>query len=388
MWRKTVLIVVTGLLIGAGAALLAEGRHVSESRADKMVRLDVVIGSSAVVEARVVSEGKLAPIPESDNAVYVDRVAIEGVLFVAKSPAPITGGPFEVPTPPLGEVVMTELAGDVAGVAGGSRIPSLCESVEPGEPVILLLGYRPVAEGLPETELPAEAQISPWFIGAAAVLRDGKLVFLGPDGEWMTEQFGWVVGPGEDPVDVLVAWVAERDAEKLGASPGSISQRFAEAWRQHHPTREDLWRDTPPERRFLDPEETPPDVFTKLVETNVVVDVDPAVLRDDVYLVVRTPLGLMHTARLAAGSHPAPVFSRPSEPWEIVIARDGWGDDGVVVATVAPEMWEGSVGVMLHVTPEAVAALDDPGLAPVDGIAERFDDIHEWISAVDKVLKD
>lgn len=387
MWRKALVIVVMGLLLGAGAALLVEGRHLSETRTDKMARLDVGIGSSAVVEARVVSVGEPARIPESDFAMYVDRVAIDRVLFVADGPALVAGGRFDVPKPPLGEVVMTELAGDVTGVHGGSRIPSLFESVEPGEPVILLLGYRPVVEGRAETRKPPAAQSSPWFIGAAAQLRDGRLVFLGPDGGWMTEQFAWVVEPGEDPVDVLVAWVAERDAAKLGAGPGPISKRFADAWRQRHPTREDLWRNTPPEHRILDPEETPPDVFATLVETNVVVDVDPAARRDAVYLVVRTPLGLMHSARLTEGSHPAPVFSLPDSPWEIVVARDEWGEDGVVVATVAPEVWEGAVGVMLHIPPEAVAALDDPSLAPVDGIIERFDDVHQWISAVDKALR-
>ncbi|NIA25061.1 MAG: hypothetical protein GWP04_05775 [Gammaproteobacteria bacterium] len=381
--RKKTLLVVVGLIVGGVAAAVIARGQVAQPQVDKMARLDVVIGSSAIVEAHVESVNAPKRVPETDFTVYVDQVLVERVLFVAKSPSTFSGGPFPVPSPPTGRVLMTELAGDAPGVPGGSRIPSHFEGLDPAESVILLLGYRPVVGELPETRLPEAARGTPWHIGNAAVVRDGKLEFLGPNGGWMTEQFSWVVQPGEDPVDVLVTWVAEKDAERLGAPPGPISQRFAAARREHDAARADLWRQTPVEHRLLDPEETPSEEFAKLVETNVVVEVDPAARRDDMFLVVRTPFGLAHAARLSGGNHPAPVFTRPGDPWEVIIARDEWGND-----TVPSEQWEGAVGVLLRVTPEAVAALGDPSLAPVDGIAERFDDMHDWIAAVYPILED
>jgi hypothetical protein len=166
-----------------------------------------------------------------------------------------------------------------------------------------------------------------WSVVTSATVKDGGLTFdavsryWGDDvGKGIAADLDAANPAGLAPVDALSEWLREGFVVRGGGGPG-VMQLALDASRPTPDAQADWWATTP-ESRPLDVEATPPEVVASLVESQVMVLIDPELVRDDLYMAILTPHGVAHIAHLSGGSHPADVLSDPADDWTIVLTSD------------------------------------------------------------------
>ena len=169
-------------------------------------------------------------------------------------------------------------------------------------------------------------------------------------------------------VETLVAWVDEltsvrRPGEgfpEISAATGHLSAAWRAVVDRSTPNVGDLWRNADPSIRALDPEITPPEVFGRLLERPLLVDIseDAMGALSGYDLVIRSSTGVTHLAQVMSGNHPGQFFALPGETVEVVLTEDFLTGEGVVVGSIEFSEWKDAAGIVVELRPSLTSIID------------------------------
>jgi hypothetical protein len=216
--------VVAATAIGLPLYLLRGGQegsdlgHVTPSLSEALDTTDALVVIEGITPLDLVTQ-------ESGAQYQRFEVSVQEVLYEVETPTQAVDPEYPRDLPPLapGALRVYEPLGSEASRRGAPAVSRVAEvSLAPGDRAVLLLGYW-APEVYPDW--PAAWSV----VGLARLGADGTLTFLDdPQGLMGTGLAAAASGaaPGLSPVEVLAAWLAEKDATRGGAPEGPLQAAY------------------------------------------------------------------------------------------------------------------------------------------------------------------
>lgn len=277
-------------------------------------------------------------------------------------------GATPVPTVGPGPVEVFEVLGFTDEA---SRTEPLLASAS-SDGFVAVLDFSPAHPDAPDRSM--------WNVAAIAEDRSGQLEFPGRQQHvqdfFDTAGAAFVPDPYGSELELLVGIAREALATFIaGGEPrGPIGTHVARVEEEMAPDPYADWYALPEEQRPLQDGTAPPEVLAAMSTRRVMFDIPADLARDDLFITIRAPQGILSVSALSAGGHFSDVYTPADSTWTVTVEDESGGR--LHEHDVRTDVW--SALAATQVTLSQVGGAWAVAASPIDG-AQMSSILDSWV---------